>query len=246
MQFWLGVAGLALTAVVAVIQIFFPTIGQKAAAIFAPAPPFFATVNVGIGSNRRDRGSFYIECWRLGKPNYLAPINMMLHVVIVNKTKQPQMIDAYGVEAKTEDGKWASLVRIEKENLPVYTAISFNPLVGKQLSESSEFLDRVLQGKEIRPGETVQGYAMFEYPRDYNASTFSAEFRVTIHTFSGIDYKSPINTPLPDSTRKPLNGVQPNPLVWLSGTVDLGHYPIWYYDDVTSELPASPPPLGGG
>jgi hypothetical protein len=56
---------------------------------------------------------------------------------------------------------------------------------GRILSDESQFLDRILLNRSLRPRAVVGGWLFFEYPRNFSGVAGAAELRLTVTDTAG-------------------------------------------------------------
>lgn len=186
----LGLVAIVLQ-VLAVIRVERPaTILAETTKKSSPQEPFTVTVSTVFVGMNRSLGSPFWYSW--GPPNrILSPIHVMMMVRITNNQPNRSQIEKYSVDVSTGENKWIRLMWMNAAGRSVY----FIPNFKKNAKEAfqildSPFLDSVLSHRSISPNETVEGWALFEYPEEMG----SGPMRINLKDFGGAETSQLIKT----------------------------------------------------
>ena len=117
--------------------------------------------------------SFHVE-----QPYHLVgtPIPFMLYVQLTNLRKIPMMIAWYSVESKTTNGDWVTMPMLDT-TFGTLCFISLDHRIVKPCEITT--FQSVLNGKQINPYETVQGWAFLDFPTNGLGSDYRFHIRDT-------------------------------------------------------------------
>jgi hypothetical protein len=143
----------------------------------------FSQIPVSLTTPKRnDVGEILLVSNFPQENNRITPVNAMLWIFMTSHQPVQAMVDSYEVDAKTQSGKWYTLIRIEAANSSAYDISQ--GLKNARLIEMDR-LDDKLRSRQIQPRETIRGWSFFEYPRAAEREVFETIFKVRIYDMDG-------------------------------------------------------------
>jgi hypothetical protein len=138
-------------------------------------------------ANPNSAAVFWIE--RRGE---LKPVHVMFRLRLISRQNTASMINSFSVEMRSDAGRWVKLQRLDK-GLIYYLGKSFSDCKGfteaHQMEVLSGFFEDAIAGKNILPGETVEGWVFFEIPPSQPPlkppSPSAGNYRLNLHDTSG-------------------------------------------------------------
>ena len=183
-------------------------------------PTFFVTVGPAMRISSRDRLGELIAAFHKDDRYTIIPLNLSIYIRITNLQSTPRIVEKYAVEIKTDTGKWVKLIRIGSRAYDIYVIDPTAGLQGLKDATLSDLirLDNVLSNR-IEAQQNVQGWAFFEYPKEFGSEKFSRTYRLTISDDAGNTFTSEEMTPTADKSNESIQGALLRPIrkVDLSG-----------------------------
>jgi hypothetical protein len=151
-------------------------------------PSFAIEVDSILQSPDRNHNSGISLRYKTGVTrNFLTPSNVTLFVHLTNLQEFPSTISEYVFQAKTTDGQWIGLIRLDgTAGIPYW-------IDGQPLNDVSRLVpnnfDRQLESK-IEPHQTVSGWAYFQYPPGSDTLRFVKDFKASVKDEAGARFEA--------------------------------------------------------
>lgn len=124
----------------------------------------------------------------------ISPIHVILLLRLINRQNTVSMVDAFNVEMEVGADQWVKLKRLNKGR--VFSAInSIQRCRGFREAKAVEFergfFEDAIRKKNIQQGETIEGWAFFQYPTEgYFALNPRRRYRLNMRLTSGASFTS--------------------------------------------------------
>jgi len=190
--------------------------------------PFKVQVMVAVfGRDTSLNGALsWIEYDSLHGPT-ISPVPVALFAKIVNLRSVTSQVEAYVGEVRCGGGTWTKLVRIDSRSGYVFwTPGDLRAAVRWRLESNG--LDYELPGKQLQPNETIEGWALFAFPKTLSTGISSCIFRMRVTDTLGETSLSPSSTDNSGPSRQDTVG---SSLMHLDGTADLSTAHRAFYND---------------
>jgi hypothetical protein len=187
-----------------------------------------ATAIVSDTSKPNSVAMFWVE-----RGGQLKPINIMFMLRLISRQNAASMLESFSVEMRVDMNKWVKLQKLSKGRI-YYLAKSFRDCKGFTEAHEMEFLsgffEDAITKKNIQPGETVEGWVIFQIPTSSTSPSFSeGNFRLNLHETSGRAFSGIIPFAKPILAEDP---AQPIVLRKVENVRDLTPLVVGKYDDV--------------
>lgn len=149
--------------------------------------------------------------WKLNGPPkapLLCPGRVLLYLALTNQETVSAMVNRLKIAIKKVDGKWENLAVVEPDS---DSLLYMGPDTRKVFAYEGNFLDLKLKGYNFRPGETVSGWLMLDYPLTHIPNTVIPEFKLEISDMtmnSSPEILLPTDTPLQEPALVVASGYQ--------------------------------------
>jgi hypothetical protein len=126
-----------------------------------------------------------------GDKDVLFPVNLAVFLTIVSRHDFPLLIKDLKISLHTDRDTYVQLdeLGILDGTDQVYGGYSPDHL--SLLKDSAVLLRSAITGKEIPARGTLNGWLLFEFPKDTGAR-FDMQMKVTISDYGGFDFTSPV------------------------------------------------------
>jgi hypothetical protein len=165
-----------------------------------PKSPFSIGVGPAINTDRKSTVTGFVFMFQRGGKYTVVPINLALYMRIANLQSTSSTIEQYGVEAKTDDGVWVPMIRLESRAYDLFYAPDGRLDKAGQIKVI--LLDEELTAHSLRSGDKARGWAFFEYPEDTTLYRLTHEYRVTVTDHKGTTFITGELSPQEDTTNK--------------------------------------------
>jgi hypothetical protein len=128
--------------------------------------------------------------WWLGEVNKqntilkIHPSNLAVYVWGTNRKSVDARIYSYSMEGQTKSGEWVRLIAMSSAGCVPFMVFEPDGLRKVSLADI-KMLDHEVSFRTLKPGESFEGLALFDYPKENAGDQFTGRFRFTISELEG-------------------------------------------------------------
>ncbi len=189
-----------------------------------PTPPFSFAIDVAMFSPTRDRTVMLYLASPGINGTKICPANLALYLRLQNLQEIPARLSGWNLELGYGD-KWADAVKLDSRFGAMYF-VADDPKKARRIDSRNGFdVQLAARSYVIKPGDPVEGWALFEYPKSF--PNFAGAYKLSVRDTLGHGWSAIVSWPDPKQNNTNLLGG----LLSFTGSEDVSNFTVSYCDD---------------